>query len=117
MLGRREEAGKSRRAVLRGVLVFDGSLCHSIGKVAARVKVLPRGGGRFPSLNGSLNDGTLALLPRPTKKTLVAFSNNTQRGRLITQLPLLPTNALPALHHYLPNLGLTLPEERAELQS
>lgn len=25
---------------LRGVLVFDGPLCYSIGKVAARVKVL-----------------------------------------------------------------------------
>lgn len=61
--GEMSAAGKSWRAVLCGVLVFDGSLCYSISKVAARVKVLPTpppppptpvpgsGGSGFPSLN------------------------------------------------------------------
>lgn len=38
----------------------------------------------------------------PLKKTLVAISNNTQWGRLITELPVLSGNALPVLPHYLP---------------
>lgn len=53
----------------------------------------------------SWNEAWVMLHP-PVKKTLAAIPNNTQWGCLITQLPVLSSNALPAPPHYLPIRGL-----------